>query len=73
MSAKELQELAKTYYSGKKQAIISGWSQEKKIIIDRLEYELIVVDLMGFNGYFNIVSDFIMWAKNNGVPVGPGR
>jgi len=73
MSAKELQELAKTYYTLKKQEIISGWTEEKKIVIDRLEYELVVVELMGFNGYFNIVSDFIMWAKNNGVPVGPGR
>ena len=73
MSAKELQELAKTYYTLKKQKIISGWTEEKKIVIDRLEYELVVVELMGFNGYFNIVSDFIMWAKNNGVPVGPGR
>lgn len=28
---------------------------------------------MGFPGYFLIVMDFIQWAKNNGVPVGPGR
>ena len=28
---------------------------------------------MGFPGYFLIVMDFIKWAKNNGVPVGPGR
>jgi DNA polymerase-3 subunit alpha len=28
---------------------------------------------MGFPGYFLIVADFINWAKNNGVPVGPGR
>ncbi|MDD2892028.1 MAG: DNA polymerase III subunit alpha, partial [Candidatus Gracilibacteria bacterium] len=73
MSAVELQALAKTYYTDKKRAIIEGWGEEKKTIIDRLEYELVVVDLMGFNGYFNIVSDFIIWAKKNGVPVGPGR
>lgn len=73
MSALELQALAKTYYTDRKREIINDWSEEKKIVIDRLEYELVVVELMGFNGYFNIVSDFIIWAKKNGVPVGPGR
>lgn len=73
MSAHELQELSQTYYTDRKRAIIAEWSEEKKTIINRLEYELVVVDLMGFNGYFNIVSDFIIWAKKNGVPVGPGR
>jgi len=41
--------------------------------LQRLEYELSVIDKMGFNGYFLIVQDFISWAKNHGVPVGPGR
>ena len=40
---------------------------------DRLELELGVIVKMGFAGYFLIVADFIQWAKNNGVPVGPGR
>ena len=39
----------------------------------RLEFELGTIIQMGFPGYFLIVSDFINWAKNNGVPVGPGR
>lgn len=39
----------------------------------RLDYELSVIDRMGFNGYFLIVQDFINWAKNNDIPVGPGR
>lgn len=39
----------------------------------RLEVELDVINSMGFAGYFLIVADFIQWAKNNGVPVGPGR
>ena len=39
----------------------------------RLERELSVITGMGFEGYFLIVADFIRWAKNNGVPVGPGR
>lgn len=40
---------------------------------ERLEYELNVINEMGFPGYFLIVSDFIQWAKDNDVPVGPGR
>jgi DNA polymerase-3 subunit alpha len=39
----------------------------------RLSEELDVIASMGFPGYFLIVQDFIVWAKNNGVPVGPGR
>ena len=40
---------------------------------DRLELELKVINGMGFPGYFLIVADFIRWAKNNDIPVGPGR
>ncbi|HXC08959.1 MAG TPA: DNA polymerase III subunit alpha, partial [Steroidobacteraceae bacterium] len=39
----------------------------------RLELELGVICSMGFAGYFLIVADFIRWARDNGVPVGPGR
>src|SRR5690606_17270384 len=39
----------------------------------RLNFELDIIIQMGFPGYFLIVMDFIKWAKNNGVPVGPGR
>ena len=39
----------------------------------RLEREIGVIQKMGFPGYFLIVSDFIKWGKNHGVPVGPGR
>ena len=39
----------------------------------RLDFETGVINQMGFAGYFLIVADFINWAKNNGVPVGPGR
>ncbi len=39
----------------------------------RLQLELGVINSMGFAGYFLIVADFIKWAKQNGVPVGPGR
>jgi DNA polymerase-3 subunit alpha len=40
---------------------------------ERLEYELGVIVEMGFPGYFLIVADFIRWAKERGIPVGPGR
>ena len=39
----------------------------------RLEFELGIIESMGFPGYFLIVADFIKWAKDNGIPVGPGR
>lgn len=39
----------------------------------RLEFETRTIVQMGFSGYFLIVADFINWAKENGVPVGPGR
>ncbi len=40
---------------------------------ERLAYELDMIETMGFSGYFLIVADFIQWAKDNGIPVGPGR
>ena len=40
---------------------------------ERLEFELDVIITMKFPGYFLIVSDFITWAKEHGIPVGPGR
>lgn len=40
---------------------------------ERLKFECEIINQMGFAGYFLIVADFINWAKNNGVPVGPGR
>ncbi len=40
---------------------------------NQLDYELTVIDKMGFNDYFLIVADFIKFAKSKGIPVGPGR
>ena len=45
----------------------------EKEYFERLEYELGIIIKMNFSGYFLIVSDFIKWAKNNEIPVGPGR
>ena len=40
---------------------------------ERLEFETGIINRMGFAGYFLIVADFIKWAKDNDIPVGPGR
>ena len=42
-------------------------------ILSRADYELGVIDSMGFNGYFLIIHDFISWGKNRGIIFGPGR
>ena len=46
---------------------------ERPRYVERLEFELKTILNMGFPGYFLIVSDFILWAKTHGCPVGPGR
>ncbi|HEX8641691.1 MAG TPA: DNA polymerase III subunit alpha [Allosphingosinicella sp.] len=46
---------------------------ERKAYFDRLDFETDVIVGMGFPGYFLIVADFIKWAKDHGIPVGPGR
>ncbi len=43
------------------------------LYVDRLEYELSVIENMGYVDYFLIVADFIQYARDNGIPVGPGR
>ncbi|MES2443509.1 MAG: DNA polymerase III subunit alpha [Pseudomonadota bacterium] len=47
--------------------------EARAVYTDRLEFEVDVITSMGFPGYFLIVADFIKWAKDNGIPVGPGR
>ncbi len=44
-----------------------------KVYVERMNHELSVIKQMGFAGYFLIVADFINYAKNNEIPVGPGR
>ena len=48
-------------------------SEIKKIYEDRLLHELNIINSMDYSSYFLIVSDYIKWAKNNSIPVGPGR
>ncbi|MEZ5903180.1 MAG: DNA polymerase III subunit alpha [Alphaproteobacteria bacterium] len=45
----------------------------RDVYFDRMEFELETIINMGFPGYFLICSDFIKWAKEHGIPVGPGR
>ncbi len=54
-----------------KLGLADGFSRED--YSERLEFELGIIERMRFPGYFLIVSDFIKWAKQHGIPVGPGR
>ncbi|ANZ22461.1 DNA polymerase III subunit alpha [Buchnera aphidicola (Diuraphis noxia)] len=66
-------------YKGMKNRLITfNFHQKEYEIIykkykNRLDMELKVINEMGFPGYFLIVMEFIKWAKNNNIPVGPGR
>ncbi len=62
-----LKELA---YNGIKKRYGENPSQE---ILDRVEYELGVINKMGYVDYFLIVQDYVNFAKTHGIPVGPGR
>lgn len=49
------------------------YTERLKVYTDRLQFELDIIMQMGFPGYFLIVMDFIQWAKDHDIPVGPGR
>ena len=74
--ADEAEELRRQAREGLKRRLAQHGPWEgytEKDYEERLEYELDVIIRMGFPGYFLIVSDFIKWAKAQGIPVGPGR
>ena len=48
-------------------------SGKRRVYEDRLAFELDVINKMGFAGYFLIVMEFVEWARDNDIPVGPGR
>ena len=55
-------------------AALPGWGPAmKQQYLDRVEEEISLIGKMGFAGYFLVVADFIVWAKDHGIPVGPGR
>jgi DNA polymerase-3 subunit alpha len=47
--------------------------EDRQVYLDRLKFEVDIINQMGFPGYFLIVADFIKWAKDHDIPVGPGR
>jgi uracil-DNA glycosylase family 4 len=83
-----LPKMAESEFSALGRKCVEGWRQRfagkvlgympsaevlKAKYKPRLEYELGVLNKMGFSGYFLLVEDLVMWAKRNGVIVGPGR
>lgn len=52
---------------------VQALPEKAKDYWDRLDYELGIINQMGFPGYFLIVMEFIAWSKDNDIPVGPGR
>jgi len=72
-SPEELKELSLIYYSDEKKEILWWFDQELQDKIDRLEYELVVVHEMWFDAYFLIVADYINRAREQDIPVWPGR
>ncbi len=76
-SVDELWSLTRSTYSPHKKEFLEKATDELSdsfalsAYVERLEYELKVIKAMGFNTYFLIVQDFIMWAKTNEIMVGP--
>ena len=74
---KETEMMKKMAYDGMEERFQQiNWDKaihSKEQYLERLEYEIGVIEKMGFPGYFLIVSDFVQWSKHNGVAVGAGR
>jgi len=73
ITPEELRTLSTTGFSEQKNNLIRSLSPEQQKVVERLEYELLVINKMNFDTYFLIVQDFVNWAKNQGIAVGPGR
>ena len=59
-------------YEGLKERYPDFYEREAELT-ERAEYEMSVIQSMGFNDYFLIIWDFLKWSRDNGIPVGPGR
>ncbi|MBR9805265.1 DNA polymerase III subunit alpha, partial [bacterium] len=70
VSHEGLQERLQQLFSDKDASSLAAIDKEYR---ERLDFELDTIIEMGFPGYFLIVMDFIRWAKDNAIPVGPGR
>lgn len=68
-----LEEFRNTEYDYERVNAFANENEEARVIIDRLNYELGVINQMGYVDYFLIVWDFIRYAVENGIPTGPGR
>ena len=70
----EVEELRRQAKEGLKARLaVIPHAAEVSVYEERLDFELGVIEGMGFPGYFLIVADFIKWAKEQDIPVGPGR
>ena len=59
-----------------KEGLVRRYGEEKAVqpeIVERLEYEAGIINQLGFASYFLITADFIQWARDHDIPVGPGR
>ncbi|PIS32055.1 DNA polymerase III subunit alpha [Candidatus Peregrinibacteria bacterium CG08_land_8_20_14_0_20_41_10] len=72
-SPEEIKQLAEQSYTKLKRELLQKLSTEHQKVIERLEYELRLIHEMGYDTYFLIVQDFVNWAKQQGIFVGPGR
>ncbi len=69
----EARQLRVDAHAGLSRRLAKAGVGEPEAYRNRLDFELDVIINMGFPGYFLIVADFIKWAKEQGIPVGPGR
>ncbi|MFA5086299.1 MAG: DNA polymerase III subunit alpha [Candidatus Paceibacterota bacterium] len=69
----ELKKMVEDVLKGKEIKIEEIKDENLKKVVERMEYELSVINRTGFSGYFLIVQDFVNWAKDNRIVVGPGR
>ncbi|MGJ8676156.1 MAG: DNA polymerase III subunit alpha [Akkermansiaceae bacterium] len=69
--------LAKRYAEGRLEELAEleklDLEEMQKVLDDRLDYEIKTINDLGFASYFLITADFIQWARDNDIPVGPGR
>ena len=72
----ELKAQCKARFANRIMRPVFGYQPDKSLIpkyVERLQYELEVLEKMGFSGYFLLVADLVQWSKDNGIIVGPGR
>jgi len=69
----ELRKRAEEGLKGRLKAFGAAEGYSEQQYFERLDFELNVIGNMKYAGYFLIVADFIVWAKEQGIPVGPGR